>query len=226
MNRIFNARLLLRFLSVIVPAYGKDLPTKNARLTVWIYNDARVSRKMLASAERAADAVFQRVGLGVEWVNYELQDVTPEAEQCNFLPSSTHFEVRIRPNSSSHAGSALGHAYLGADGCGQHSVVFLDRVEHLCPDQQADKGDLLGHVIAHEVGHLLGVNRHSRTGLMETRWADADLHSAAMGRLLFTRQQGQLMRSTIAAANTASDTLSDPKSRTISVSTGLFPIRP
>jgi hypothetical protein len=39
-------------------------------------------------------------------------------------------------------------------------------------------GTLLGHVIAHEITHILqGVPRHSETGVMKARWERKDLQA-------------------------------------------------
>ena len=47
-------------------------------------------------------------------------------------------------------------------------------------------GILLGHVIAHEVGHLLLVtNKHSRRGLMTSHWDARVTRDAILQRLYF-----------------------------------------
>jgi hypothetical protein len=54
---------------------------------------------------------------------------------------------------------------------------------------------MLGHVMTHELGHLLlGSNRHSDAGVMRPRWSDRDLFRAQMGALQFTSAQADRMR--------------------------------
>ena len=54
---------------------------------------------------------------------------------------------------------------------------------------------VLGNVIAHEIGHLLlGVNSHSALGIMQKRWQRNQARQAVTGNLLFTEEQGMLMR--------------------------------
>ena len=52
---------------------------------------------------------------------------------------------------------------------GKQIVIFYDRVL-----EEVDAGRvpaLMGHVIAHEIAHVLeGVNRHSATGIMKEHW--------------------------------------------------------
>ena len=54
---------------------------------------------------------------------------------------------------------------------------------------------MLGAVSAHELGHLLlGSNSHSRIGIMEAIWEKDSVWKVERGMLLFTREQGELMR--------------------------------
>jgi hypothetical protein len=54
---------------------------------------------------------------------------------------------------------------------------------------------MLGHVIAHEIGHLLlNVQTHSASGIMRGRWDLWDVQNAIYGHFLFTRQQAETIR--------------------------------
>ena len=84
---------------------------------------------------------------------------------------------------------------LSPEGTGYYSYVFQDRVEQLARDSHANRSEILGHVAAHEIGHLLlGSNAHSQMGIMCANWYGRQLRSAAMGTLLFTPQESQLIR--------------------------------
>ena len=54
---------------------------------------------------------------------------------------------------------------------GRIAYVFYDRIKRVAVSHQASVERALGHVIAHELGHLLiGVNSHSNEGLMRPGW--------------------------------------------------------
>ena len=56
-------------------------------------------------------------------------------------------------------------------------------------------GRILGHVAAHEIGHvLLGSNTHDSFGVMSATFGKRDLVSMAQGRLLFTAEEARLLR--------------------------------
>jgi len=63
-------------------------------------------------------------------------------------------------------------------------VIFYDRVVAWTPLPSAQ---LLGHVIAHEVGHmLLGTLSHAPSGLMEPHWSKVALRELEVRPLAFT----------------------------------------
>ena len=64
-----------------------------------------------------------------------------------------------------------------------------------------DASQLLGHVIAHEMGHLLlPSGAHSAAGLMRPIWDLAQVQAADQGALTFTPDQAGLIREHLRAS--------------------------
>jgi hypothetical protein len=54
---------------------------------------------------------------------------------------------------------------------------------------------MLGHAMAHEIGHvLLGSTEHSPDGIMKARWSTTDYQKAAKGYMKFTPLQCNVIR--------------------------------
>jgi len=94
----------------------------------------------------------------------------------------------------------MGIAYLSADGTGCYADLFYDRASLVHEISHISMATILGHGIAHELGHLLlGTNSHAPAGIMRARWQPADLASASQGHLLFSTLESQEMRNKLSA---------------------------
>ena len=89
--------------------------------------------------------------------------------------------------------SVLGYARLN-EKTGTRVYVFYNRVlsfqggGHLV-------SPLLGHVIAHEIAHVVqGVRHHSREGVLKARWEPRDFAAMAVGGLRFSPEDLKLIR--------------------------------
>jgi len=68
--------------------------------------------------------------------------------------------------------------------------VFMNRVTEQAAIGELSVGRMLGHAIAHEIGHLLlGDNSHFPGGIMAAPWTKQDLWHMSKGDLLFTHQE-------------------------------------
>jgi len=77
---------------------------------------------------------------------------------------------------------------------GRLAYVFADRVNQLARLKQANEGQLLGIVIAHEIGHMLLGPPHATTGLMRPMCDRRQLRAIALGQLRFTPDEEAIIR--------------------------------
>jgi uncharacterized protein YqgC (DUF456 family) len=78
---------------------------------------------------------------------------------------------------------------------GTLAYAFYDRIKEVTITTiGADAGLILGHVIAHEIGHLLlPYNSHAQTGLMRGGRDTQQAMRAATGALTFTSKEAALI---------------------------------
>ncbi len=180
----------------------------NLELTVRVFSYAQVSSQTLGEAEQKATWIFRRAGVETVWL-----DCGPSAPDvqtnpaCKQLLGPTDIVLRILPGSKAARAAygyrcgTLGFALQSTNGgVGSYASIFYDRVEDLAKAGIASPALVLGHGMAHEIGHLLlGSTAHSLTGIMAAEWGRSDLTRAAMGDLLFHHQQSDLMRAELQA---------------------------
>ncbi len=177
------------FLIVSLAAYAETsdgTKTETCRkITVQVSNLAAVPTATLARGQTETSRIFHEVGLVIEWEEYR---VSKPVAGC-----PVRLIVSILPHATAPASSMA----LGYSGGVVHATVFWDRIEELA--QTAGSADvILGHAVAHEIGHLLMGPEHSQIGLMRPRWGKADIKMAARGRLRFTPAQAEALRGIVA----------------------------
>ena len=120
--------------------------------------------------------------------------------ECGRFEWPTHLVVRIVPQSKNRTNEVFGAAFLSANGTGCYTDVFYESAVELHSAWNVDVSDILGSVMAHELGHLLlGSNSHAPTGLMRAHWQGEELSRVARGSLLFTAEQSEHMRTKLIA---------------------------
>jgi hypothetical protein len=178
------------------PICAEDERAPEVFVTVAVHNHAGVSANTLAQVERTASSIFKQAGVDVDWANCDLPvEAVRIASSCRVTEFPRHLQLSIAPRSKNLTESVLGISFLGEDGSGCYSDVFFWPTKELHQRFHVDLGTLLGHVVAHEIAHLLlGTNAHSDTGIMRPHWSEQDLLNASKGHLLFTQAQGRTMR--------------------------------
>jgi len=188
--KVLTAVLLsLSTFSSGVAARGKDTSLPESNLTVSVYNHAVIPAATLREAETIAARIS---GIHVVWLNCSPRNPMTGAVY-KIAVSERNLQVRVGRHSLNLHPSVLGISYLASDG-GSQADVFYESIENLRGDGPTQPAIILGHVISHEIGHLLlGTKSHSPSGIMRPQWDREQLSLAVAGLLFFTKSQSRLM---------------------------------
>lgn len=197
MKKLIGSWILM---NLAVTLYGQS-PERGLRIEVLVYNYAGLSPETLAHAEREAARIYQRAGLVTEWMDCALSPA--EAAQypaCELSPGPTRLALRLLSRQMAERRKldpmTFGFALLPEDGgFGTIVNVYCHRAEELAKGREKTHAVLLGHLMAHELGHLLlGAGSHSASGLMHVPWQKKELELVSQGSMFFTPWQAEQMR--------------------------------
>jgi hypothetical protein len=169
-----------------------------------VFNDASVPAEILAHGEARAAHILAQTGIQVEWLNCaaggsHVPDQFEQPSPCSRIGYPSHLSVRIVLAGRSVREDIFGEAYTDSQGKGPYIKLYYAHLAEPNAHLPLGEGELLGCVIAHEVGHLLlGTDSHSHEGIMQGHWEDPQLREAGKGNLQFTPSQAGLMREHLA----------------------------
>jgi hypothetical protein len=152
---------------------------------VLLLNQAEVAPEVVARAKAEAARIYHGLGIMLRWTDAD--------ESGDY-----RFTVKIVTTAIAGKGidgRAMGVAAGTKDKRGTLAYAFYGRIKDVTRTIGADTGLILGHVIAHEIGHLLlPYDAHAKTGLMRGSWDQEQAHRAATGLLTFTPDEAALIR--------------------------------
>lgn len=175
---------------------------ESAHVAISVYNQAEVSAEVLEQAENKASHVFRQAAIEVHWLNCRIPAASEEASRaCREAVFPEHLHLRIVRKSLGLKGETLGISFQTDDGSGCYADLFYEPMEQLHQSDGTDLANLLGHVAAHEIGHLLlGANSHSTAGIMHAHWTAEELADAKVGSLVFSENESRRMKAKLATA--------------------------
>lgn len=161
-----------------------------ATLTVLVHDLAAVPENVLAGAQGEVARIFSHADVRIEWLYCP---GTPGASFPSHPPGTIILRI-VSTDLDFVGATAMGYALLPEGEPGNATVSFR-RVQRSVARQTTSAASLervLGHAMAHELGHvLLGPNAHSDLGLMLPNWDARNFDDMSKGRLNFTGEQAR-----------------------------------
>ena len=178
-------------------------PDRSAKLkiTLRIYDFAKIDPAVLIAAREVTTEILRAAGLEADWIDCSATQIN-----CDEEGNRPHFRLRILSGALVRdivKDEALGFAVP----CARNeqfclSYIFYSRISALAAAHGPGPDRILGHVMAHEVGHaLLGPSSHALFGIMQSQLRVYDMERI----LYFTSAQSKHMRSELCTRNQPQD---------------------
>jgi hypothetical protein len=178
---------------VLTPQPRPDSET-NVGVTIHLRTD--VPANLLSNARQHAAAIYAAAGITIVWHDQD------SASTCTARhPELSVGIVREPERGRKLQDGAMGLAIVSPTSTGGLAYIFYTHVQRTARTHYAEPGAVLGHAVAHELGHLLlPYGSHSATGLMRARWQTADFKALSTGSLRFSEKESVTMREQIDSA--------------------------
>ncbi len=171
------------------------------QLTIRVYDYADINPKLLEKASEQTTEIFSRTGVNLRWEQCRTSDREANRDSsCAQRVGPSLIQLRIHPRDMAKKATKraveFGYSIPLAEGkFGTVAGVYFERTHEMAKPLGLDLHVVLGHTIAHEIGHLLlGTNSHASSGIMRPTWRDHELRLASSGVLGFTEEQSRRMK--------------------------------
>jgi hypothetical protein len=168
---------------------GKRAPSTPVTICSHFDPAAFESVNLFGLAQTRTDSLLAGAGVRLQWIRrkHTGAGVGSGIIELKF--------VRVVP--AGLASKLDARALAAARPHGQAAIfVLCDRVAaYLQPVRNCDRPAVLGHILAHEIIHVLeGATQHSDSGLMMARWTWRELRDMTVGGLPLAPEDRELIR--------------------------------
>ena len=173
-------------------------------VTIQVHDYSRLPGESLSRATTIVTRLYERIDVRTEWIGVLRPKERTEAARSAEKPSVPIGQLTIivlTPTMAARgriADGVLGYAAVADEGMGRIAYVIYDRVRSIAAEGAMREGDLLGFVMAHEIGHLLlPRGPQPSTGLMKGCWTMQEVRRMDVLKLEFSPEQAGQIRLTI-----------------------------
>lgn len=166
------------------------------QLPIRIHDYARLPAGSIESAQERVHDVYAPIGVHPVWAETMRPHDQPRRKlqrdprewSIIILPPAMSRRLRVEAET-------VGLAVVTRVDGGKVAYVLFDRVCNVAAASAASREEVLGTIIAHELGHLLlPSGAHSETGLMRPSWQLLDFRGVDSEQWRFTPEQAHAVR--------------------------------
>ena len=189
---MFPSRCLLLAVCFL-PALWAAPHTEDPVVFACLQSETLVTGGVLPLGEQTAAQIFSSIGVELHW-------------SCDARPANTIL-IRLAARVPKHFRKGTLAFALPFARKGVRITVFYDRLEPIFEEHQAFAGSIFGHVLAHEIAHVLErVDAHAETGLMRSQWGENDFVSMKFNAFRFAPEDAQTIRESVEKVSLEKDT--------------------
>jgi hypothetical protein len=153
-------------------------------VTIYLQSGPTVPVTVLGRAQWVATRIFASIGVPVKW------HIGMERRARDEAAMTIEMQLVSGAPETFHPGALAYSMPYGTAGTRIH--VFCDRVLGVSSHELG--GAYLGHVMAHEITHVLeGISRHSAEGVMKAHWDVNDFYQMVYRPLRFATRDVDLI---------------------------------
>lgn len=173
------------FFGLMMAAAAGERPVVEVFLPPFM--DQKLNKAMGRAQGIVLDA-YAEIGIRVVW-----HSASSLPSDCVQTPMHRQIVFDLSTGAAGRSQGALAFAnpYSKKGAC---VTLLIDRLKDSAERNPDTTGIVMGHVLAHEIGHVLqGIARHSETGLMKERWSVKEIQEMWRARLRFTAYDAELI---------------------------------
>jgi len=178
-------------------------PSAVEKLTLRIYNYVPVDPVILQRSEDITAAIFEDSGIEISWMECTpLQGELLPQPVCPSDMGAGDLVLKFLPRRMGMKVSTPNEPLGFAQQCPETEPACELTVLYFRVDELASEGyraeNILGHVIAHEMAHVLMGPGHSDDGIMRREWSREEMRRMSLGlRLSFSSEQSLQIRQAV-----------------------------
>jgi hypothetical protein len=185
-------------------AAGPGFAASKPAITLRVLNEGAVEARFLVLAKNEAVRIFARSGIDLVWLDCESGNVEwGSLSPCQRALAPAEFWMRVVARRLLHnpaptAGDILGFTEFEDSRMTDTAVVRYAAAVDADRMWRGGVGEILGAIMAHEVGHLLlGASAHSPYGVMCAYWGRVQFELIGQNQLCFNTAQTRKLREQI-----------------------------